>query len=229
LTIASFPSARTAVTAETLLTTAERLYAERGIDAVSMREISRAAGQKNTSALQYHFINKEALIAAILKRRMLALDYRRLEFLEELERHDRLRDLRSLVLVMIKPMAESINSSKRLSGEDRYIGFLSEVQRHPEFDAVEIGKTASLIGLRRVYMLIGKQLHHLPDAVLRQRFNMAMSQVVHVLAEFERLRLRRRGSRRSFDVERAVENLIDMTAGALAATVSDEVARRLEA
>jgi Tetracyclin repressor-like, C-terminal domain len=94
------------------------------------------------------------------------------------------------------------------------VGFLSEVQRHREFDLVEIAKTASDLGLRRVYTFLGKQLPHVPDAILRQRFLVTMSQVVHGLAEIERLRRRRRPSRRHFDVERAIDNLIDMTAGA---------------
>jgi hypothetical protein len=105
---------------------------------------------------------------------------------------------------------------------------LSEVQRHPEFDLVQISKTASDLGLRRVYALLGKQLRHVPDVVLRQRFLMAMSQVVHGLAEIDQFQERRGRSRRRFDVERAIENLIDMTAGALSATVSTEVTRRLE-
>jgi AcrR family transcriptional regulator len=42
-----------------LISAAERLYAERGVDAVSMREITREAGQKNSSAFQYHFPSKK--------------------------------------------------------------------------------------------------------------------------------------------------------------------------
>jgi len=94
---------------------------------------------------------------------------------------------------------------------------------------VELSKAASDLGLRRVYTLLGKELRHVPDVVLRQRFLMVMSQVVHGLAEVDQLQQRRGRSRQRFDVERAIENLIDMTAGALSAPVSVEVTNRLEA
>jgi AcrR family transcriptional regulator len=193
-----------------------------------MREISRAAGQKNPSALQYHFASKEGLIKAILVRRMNAVDRRRLEYLDNLESHGQLDNIRSMVAALIIPLAEGLWPAKRPRIASHYLGFLSAVQRHPSYDLFELGKDASSFGLSRLYRLIGKQLPHLPDAVLRQRFVMAVSQVIHALAEFERINSRRRGSRQPFDVERSIENLIDMTTGALAATVSDEVARCVE-
>ncbi len=49
-----------------LMLKAEELFARRGIDAVSLNEINKAAGQRNTSALHYHFGNKKGLIDAII-------------------------------------------------------------------------------------------------------------------------------------------------------------------
>lgn len=51
-----------------LLRAAERLFAERGVDAVSMREIAATAGQANHSAVLYHFNDKRALLNAVLER-----------------------------------------------------------------------------------------------------------------------------------------------------------------
>jgi AcrR family transcriptional regulator len=221
-------SDRRNATKEALLCAAERLYAERGLDAVSMREITREAGQRNSTALQYHFSSKEALVSAILNRRMNDGDARRLEFLHNLEILGKLEDVRSLAAAMVEPIAVGIKSRKRRSGERGWVRFLSEVQRRPEFDLVELSKTGSDLGLRRVYTLLGKKLRHVPDVVLRQRFLIAMSQAVHGLAEIDQLQERRGRSRQRFDVERAIENLIDMTAGALSAPVSIEVTRRIK-
>lgn len=55
-----------AKTREKLIDAALELYGSRSIDAVSLREISVAAGQKNPNALQYHFHNREGLLQAII-------------------------------------------------------------------------------------------------------------------------------------------------------------------
>lgn len=57
---------RSAQTRRRFIKAAQKLYAERSIDSVSLNEITVAAGQKNRNALQYHFGNKESLIQAIL-------------------------------------------------------------------------------------------------------------------------------------------------------------------
>ncbi|MEV0038015.1 TetR family transcriptional regulator, partial [Streptomyces sp. NPDC050804] len=42
-------------TRELILVTAERLFAEHGVFAVSNRQVSEAAGQGNNAAVGYHF------------------------------------------------------------------------------------------------------------------------------------------------------------------------------
>src|SRR5690606_16226465 len=49
-----------------LLRAAGRLLAEKGLEGVSLREITRSAGQKNTTALQYHFGDREGLLRALM-------------------------------------------------------------------------------------------------------------------------------------------------------------------
>src|SRR5687768_8084123 len=61
-------------TRELLVRTAEQLFAERGIDAVSLREIGQVAGQGNNAAIQYHFGDREALVLAIFEYRSSATD-----------------------------------------------------------------------------------------------------------------------------------------------------------
>jgi AcrR family transcriptional regulator len=41
---------------------AQRLFAQRGIDGVSVRDIVAAAGQRNNGSLNYYFRTKEALV-----------------------------------------------------------------------------------------------------------------------------------------------------------------------
>ncbi len=52
-------------TREALIRGAMKLYGERSIGAVSLREIVQKAGQANQSAIHYHFNDRQGLIAAI--------------------------------------------------------------------------------------------------------------------------------------------------------------------
>jgi len=52
---------------ETILNAAERLFAERGIDAVSLRTINAEAGY-SVAALHYHFATRDGLVRALLER-----------------------------------------------------------------------------------------------------------------------------------------------------------------
>ncbi|MCB1843311.1 MAG: TetR/AcrR family transcriptional regulator [Halioglobus sp.] len=62
----SAAGARSARTRARFIAAAERLFAEHGVNGVSLSEITLAAGQKNRSALQYHFGNRDGLLQAII-------------------------------------------------------------------------------------------------------------------------------------------------------------------
>jgi len=72
-------------TRERLLDVAEQLLARRGLDAVSVRDITRAAGA-NLGAITYHFGTMRKLIVAVFERRMTPLSRQRLEALEAVEK-----------------------------------------------------------------------------------------------------------------------------------------------
>jgi AcrR family transcriptional regulator len=55
-------------TRERLLRVAITLFAEHGIDRISLKTISEEAGNRNRSAVGYHFESKQGLIDAILRR-----------------------------------------------------------------------------------------------------------------------------------------------------------------
>ncbi|KAA1193319.1 TetR/AcrR family transcriptional regulator [Pseudohalioglobus sediminis] len=57
---------RSAETRRRFIATAQKLFATRSIDGVSVNQLTAAAGQRNRNALQYHFGGKEGLVQAIL-------------------------------------------------------------------------------------------------------------------------------------------------------------------
>jgi AcrR family transcriptional regulator len=112
-----------------LLSNGERLFAERGLDAVSVRDIT-AAADTNTASIHYHFGSKQGLVEAILERRARELGERRAELLDEIERNPD-ASLRDVVAAFVLPTAEIV--ADRRHGGYYYVGFLSAVLSHPEY------------------------------------------------------------------------------------------------
>jgi AcrR family transcriptional regulator len=74
--------------AKHLKSVALKLFAEHGIDGVTVREIAAAAGQKNHAALTYHFGSKDALISELIIDGARAIDWRRNSWLDACEAVD---------------------------------------------------------------------------------------------------------------------------------------------
>lgn len=72
------------VTRVALLNAAEQLFAERGLEGASVRDITKAA-KANLGAVNYHFGTKDGLILAVFSRRLKPLNLRRLALLDAVE------------------------------------------------------------------------------------------------------------------------------------------------
>ena len=71
-------------TKERILNVAELLFADRGFPATALRDITSEASV-NIASVNYHFGSKEALLAAVLERRLRPVNARRLELLDAIE------------------------------------------------------------------------------------------------------------------------------------------------
>jgi AcrR family transcriptional regulator len=72
-------------TKERILQIAERLFAEKGLDGSSMRDITDAAGV-NLASVNYHFGSKDGLIAAVFHRHIAPLNEARINMLDAVEK-----------------------------------------------------------------------------------------------------------------------------------------------
>jgi len=95
-----------------LLLTAERMFADHGLEGVSMRELARAAGQGNNYAVQHYFGDKEGLARAVQEMRMTELNVVRTEFLRQARARGEL-DLRTLVEATYLPIASVVDEQGR--------------------------------------------------------------------------------------------------------------------
>ncbi|MCG8605162.1 TetR family transcriptional regulator [bacterium] len=87
-----------------LLDVAERLFAERGISATSLRNIIAEAGA-NIAAIHYHFGSKENLVREVFARRLRPLNQERLARLDKLEAdQNKQPSLESIIEAFIEPV-----------------------------------------------------------------------------------------------------------------------------
>lgn len=94
-------------TRDQIIRAAEELFAARGIDGVSLREINRAAGQSNTGAVQYHFGDRDGLVRALIDKHRRDTEPRRHALLDQYEETGN-DDLRALAAALVSPMAAKL-------------------------------------------------------------------------------------------------------------------------
>src|SRR3954451_10023171 len=91
-----------------MIDVAERVCAEYGIEAVSLRMVGASADQRNNSVAQYHFGSKEGLIADVIAGRSPRIDARQKELAADLRISGRPLSPAALLRPPVQPLAETI-------------------------------------------------------------------------------------------------------------------------
>jgi AcrR family transcriptional regulator len=110
-----------------LVAAAERLFAANGIDRVSLREINRASGARNTVALQYHFADRDGIVRAVLRKHFPEVERLRHELLDAYEARAA-SDLRELSEALVLPLAAQLADS---DGGPEYLQISAELINLP--------------------------------------------------------------------------------------------------
>jgi AcrR family transcriptional regulator len=162
-----------------LLREAERLFGTHGVESVTLRDIVRAAGHRNESAVQYHFGSKTKLVDAVVAERLRHIEARRVVMLRAIEADGATRDIRRLMAAFIEPLADEVLTAP--GGED-YIRFLAQAITRPGFDIIEhIGKLnlAGMVGITKHLRALSPRM---PLEILKMRERMAIILVVTAIA-----------------------------------------------
>jgi AcrR family transcriptional regulator len=163
-----------------ILLAAERLFAERGLEAVSLREIASAAGQRHHSAVHYHFGDRATLVHDLLEYRLATLDARRDQLLDLVRLTRSNGELESLVAAFVLPLAEIAD------GSTWYVRFLARFQQwdhHAEIAPLFQGNPER--SARRAEQLIEDRLSGLPEWLRRLRVHHMERYIVAMLADAE--------------------------------------------
>jgi AcrR family transcriptional regulator len=204
-------------TKDRLLRTAEQLFAEYGIEAVTPRQIALAAGQLNQSAIRYHFGTKEALIETLLARRIAEINQRRRTMMSAIEREGRHDDPRALVGAIAIPLAEKIHATPEGGAYVRFLAHLfADRQRRDVL--IARGREAAL--LRRIYKALRALTPDLPELIWNERLRLVVGGIIQALADRERMRLAGDPETHALPEAAFVGNLIDAGVAILSAPIS---------
>lgn len=159
-----------------LLDVAERLFAEHGISVVSDRRIAEEAGQKNHSAVRYHFGGREGLLRTLVERQATAVAAQRLSLMEQSE--SLVGDVRALVLPVTANLAELPSPSWRAR-------FVARAFYHPETAPLFRDSSRTSVADRSIGVSLLARMSTLDPGVARGRLSLMMRLVLTSCADVE--------------------------------------------
>jgi len=200
-----------------LVLTAERLFANHGLDGVSLRQISAEAGSANNSAVHYHFGSKPGLIAAIFRHRLPQLINERRMLAARCDPDD----LRSRIEAHFLPVFTLADTP-----DTHYVSFVEQLQRH------DLGSDQALLALPPEGLRSHEEFREDLDGLLADldeplrtmRITEAQSLCVHAAADRERAVT---AGSASAPFELYVNAFLDGITGYLSAPASKATRRRL--
>lgn len=160
-----------------MIDAAERIVAEQGMAALTVQAVQQAAGQRNKSAVQYHFGGRDGLIEALLATRLSDANERRTEMLLEL---DGTASIRELVEVLVVPLVEAVQRRT----PSHWARFLVQAMNDPATGLATlaaIDDKAFTVAQNRLAAI----LDHLPEPLRLLRIQGAVGYACIVLAAAE--------------------------------------------
>jgi AcrR family transcriptional regulator len=134
-----------------ILDTAERLFAERGIEAVSVRAILGEAGL-NVALAHYHFGSRDGLIAELLRSRISPLVKELLGALARVDARGAEASLEDVLRAWFTPLA------RWLAGAPRFARILAQLHASPSLDVRALGRESLREAVQRLGEAVVKRL-----------------------------------------------------------------------
>lgn len=188
-----------------LLRAGEQRFARDGVAGAKLSDIVRDAGQRNDSAVGYHFGSRQGLLTAIVEKHMAVMEANRTVPVGD-------ADLRAVVEAIVAPTAALLATD---DGRD----FLRITEQLAAYSGVGTPHPnevlqGTVLGeqLARLAPLLAPRL---PSVLIRERVALMVTFLTAALAE--RARSREAGERHRLNHERFVGHLVDVLSGALAA------------
>jgi AcrR family transcriptional regulator len=160
-----------------LISTAEKLFAEKGVDAVSLSEVNRLAGQRNKSALHYHFGSRGGLLQALIGKHQSQLEQQRQTLIEGRDLAS--TDLRQLVTFFVCPLSGHLLSGE---GGENYIRIMAQLAANPLSPSSPAATQNLGAATTAIMDAIVSHIPEMPEEFRKHRSHLALATVFCSLA-----------------------------------------------
>ena len=207
-----------------LIRAAERLFAERGFNGVSVREIA-AMAEVNSASVAYYFRSKEGLLSEVYRRHCEPMNEERWRLLAEAERRGDPPALAEVLEAFIRP-------ALRPTGDAR------DGARYSRLRAVLAGENSELLDKlvaenfdqsSSIFITaLARCLPQLPRDAIYWRFHFLLGTVYYTAAGPHRIRSLTEGRCDPGDVEAVIRELVPFLIAGLSAPIRSTPADRTE-
>jgi AcrR family transcriptional regulator len=203
-------------TKDRILDTAERLFARDGFEATSLRAIT-AEANVNLAAVNYHFQSKEALVQAVIGRRMGPVNARRLALLDayEAEAAGAPVPLERIMDAFLRPVVEMIGSQAH-----EFVPLIGRLYTEGGEFSEQLYKKQFEPLMRRFAPALQRALPDLPRAELSWRLHFAIGALAHTMGASRFLKLMSGGLSDVSDIEGTLARMKAFVLAGLTAPVS---------
>ncbi len=168
---------------QSLLDAAESLFAERGFEAISVRDVTQQANA-NVAAINYHFGTREGLVRWVVERHLVPINDERLARLEYLERKGgagKAAPVEEIVEALVRPVATLVRKAEL--SERLCCQLLGRIFALPSESLSQAMNDQKRSVTERFARALGKSLPSLAPDELLVRLHWVVGALIHLLIE----------------------------------------------
>jgi AcrR family transcriptional regulator len=192
-------------TKQKILDAAEHLFARQGYHATSLRAIT-AAADVNLAAVNYHFGSKDALLEAVIIRRLEPLNEIRQGLLEDVLntalQEGRVPRCREILKAFVAP---TLHLRDQGAETEDFIALVGRTLAEPGGTAMAIFMRRMEPLMQRIFLALAQSLPNLPPQEIFWRLHFTIGSLSHIMRCHERHAL----VPENVDINRPVDDLVE--------------------
>lgn len=196
---------------------ARKLFAEKGVEAGTVRDIVAAAGAKNGGSLNYYFGSKDELVAELVSDVLRKATEGWMRALSDLERQGGPKSVRDMIKVIVYGSAENFMDDPE-PDSSRFLASVLFTRRRMVRDLTQ---RLDYLVFERLLSYIAELRPDIPQDVMRQRLIFLAWYIISIQAAMETSIASGRPSREWTEYDPLV-NLVDTATGLIEAAVTEE-------